>query len=131
MLNRLIVCPFRPSLTFCTRMQEKNVVPHLFCIYVTLNLYPFLYLCNFVCSFGLSYFCLPYFHYLFVYSHLMTCSIPGLSVTFYLYRGYRLSSSSWIYQISINVDNSFFSFYCSFISPRTNKMLQLHKSQSM
>ena len=33
----------------------------------------------------------------------MTFSVPQLSVTFYLYGGYRLLSSSWIYQISINV----------------------------
>ena len=40
--------------------------------YVSFNLYSFLYLCKFVWSFGLSYFCLTYFHYLFVYCHLFT-----------------------------------------------------------
>ena len=44
-----------------------------------------------------TYFCLTYFHNLFVYCHLftwiITFSIPQLSVTFYLYGGYRLSSS--------------------------------------
>ena len=45
---------------------------NLFCIHVSFNLYPFLYLCKFVWSFGLSYFCLTYYHYLFVNCHLFT-----------------------------------------------------------
>ena len=42
----------------------------------------------------------------FIYLNKWPFSIPQLSVTFFLNRGYMLSSSSWIHQISINIISS-------------------------